>query len=99
MRKKDDESVLWEHIKERHNGKTTDKPSQGYTMSVTNTHKTALTRLITEAVKIHNTDNLMNCKSGLKSNDVLKLRVDGGTGAHTNTQQGIGSERKEERIA
>ena len=46
-------STLYRHINDHHNGVMTDTLSDSFKMSVKTSHQTALTRQITEGVKIH----------------------------------------------
>ena len=76
MEKKDQESILVQHIQDHHNSDFSEPPCHQFKMSVTETHKTPLGRLVTEAVKINNeTRPLLNRKSGFRVNTVLSLNT------------------------
>ena len=74
LAKKDEDSVLVQHIKEKHENDFSDPPCFKFKMSVTQSHVTALSRLVTEAVNIeHTTKPLLNRKRGYRVNTVLSL--------------------------
>ena len=74
LAKKDEDSVLVQHIKEKHENDFSDPPCHKFKMSVTQSHVTALNRLVAEAVNIeHTTKPLLNRKRGYRVNTVLTL--------------------------
>ena len=76
IEKKENESVLYEHIKECHNSEFAEPPCHQYRMNVTQCHETTLDRLVTEAVKINLAKRpTLNRKKGFRTNHVLRLRT------------------------
>ena len=74
MEKRDDESVLIQHVREWHQSDFATPPCHQFKMSVTQCHDTPLDRLVTEAVKIsQSTQPVMNRKRGYRVNNVLSL--------------------------
>ena len=72
--KRDNDSVLVEHVRDCHNTKFDYDECAGFRMNVRETHTSTMNRLITEAVKIESsTRPTMNRKSGYRANSVLKL--------------------------
>ena len=77
LEKRDIDSVLHQHIVKHHENDFSKPPCHQYTMHVTDSHTTALSRLVTEAVKIDQSENpLLNRKKGFRTNTVLKLNVE-----------------------
>ena len=75
IEKRDNNSVFVEHIRDFHNSDFTSDKCGRFKMSVKETHKTALERQITEAVKIDTTTKqTMNRKTGFRVNGMLSLR-------------------------
>ena len=79
MSKRDPESVFVEHIVNEHNSDFGEDECCGFRMNVMESHKTAMDRQITEAVKIdmkerNGTENVLNRKTGYRVNGVLRLR-------------------------
>ena len=73
--KREKESVFVEHINEKHDGDFAYDRCGGFRMNVKGSHKTAIDRQITEAVKIETCEKLvLNRKTGFKANSVLRLR-------------------------
>ena len=71
LERREEESVLVQHIEEVHQSDFMEPPCHQYQMNVT-----ALSRLVTEAVKIDETDGpIMNRKRGFKVNNILSLSV------------------------
>ena len=72
-----EDSVLVEHLNEYHDGDTSCPPCQKFKMNVTACHKTALDRMVTEAVSIDMTQQtktrVLNRKHGFRVNNKLKL--------------------------
>ena len=62
LHNKDNDSVLYRHLKDKHND---DENTPTFKMSVISTHKSALLRQISEAIHISNTpdDDLISRKS------------------------------------
>ena len=76
LEKKRENSVLYKHVRESYRGKSLDTPCNGFKMSVTTTHSSALSRQLTEGVKIdQSAAPLMNDKGGFRANHVLRLRA------------------------
>ena len=74
IEKRDSNSVFVEHVRDRHGSDFTSDICSGFRMSVKETHKTALERQITEAVKIDSTNKqILNRKTGYRCNAVLTL--------------------------
>ena len=74
LQKRDCNSVFVEHVRDRHGSDFTSDICSGFRMSVKETHKTALERQITEAVKIDSTNKqILNRKTGYRCNAVLTL--------------------------
>ena len=73
--RKDGDSVFVEHVMNEHSGDFMNDPCSGFRMNVKQTHKTALERQITEAIKIDTaTRKTMNRRTGYRVNNVLGLR-------------------------
>ena len=84
IQKRDNDSVFVEHIRECHDNVFVYGACFGYKMSVRESHKTALERQITEAVKINTTEKqTLNRKSGFRANAVLSLSSSLSTGFDT----------------
>ena len=76
LEKKDEESVFVQHIRSHHDNDFSAAPCHQFKMCVTESHTTALSRLVTEAVRINKQDKpLMNRKSGFRVNTVLSLNT------------------------
>ena len=76
LERRDEESVLIEHVKECHDYEFTEPPCHQYKMSVTQCHEKALDRLVTEAVKIDMTKRpTLNRKRGFGTNRLLGLKT------------------------
>ena len=76
LERREEESVLVQHIEEVHQSDFMEPPCHQYQMNVTQCHETALSRLVTEAVEIEETDGpIMNRKRGFKVNNILLLSV------------------------
>ena len=74
LERREDDSVLVQHIHEFHQSDFTKPQCHQFQMNVTKCHDTPLDRLVTEAVKIeHATRPLMNRKRGYRVNSVLTL--------------------------
>ena len=74
LERREQDSVFVQHIEKHHNSDFSNPPCHGFKMSVNETHKTALSRLVTEAVNIEKeTRPLLNRKSGYRVNTVLSL--------------------------
>jgi len=74
MEKRDEESVLIQHVREWHQSDLATPPCHQFKMSVTQCHDTPLDRLVTEAVKIsQSTQPVMNRKRGYRVNNVMSL--------------------------
>ena len=74
LQKRDCSSVFVEHVRDRHESDFTSDMCSSFKMSVKETHKTALERQITEAVKIDSTNKqILNRKTGYRCNAVLTL--------------------------
>ena len=72
--KKDNESPLYKHLINEHQNYTNKPPCQEFKMNITGTYTKALSRQITEAVKIDSTSRpLMNSKIGFNSNNIMHL--------------------------
>ena len=75
IERRDRNSVFVEHVKDKHNSDFLSDKCCGYQMNVRETHKTALDRQITEAVKIDMSNKqTLNRKTGFRINNVLSLR-------------------------
>ena len=75
LTKRDPDSVLVEHINERHNGEFGNSVCCDFKMNVKETHANAMNRQITEATKIDMSSKpTMNRKTGYRANSVLRLR-------------------------
>ena len=75
IRKRDSESVFVEHVKRVHNSNFNYDTCEGYRMNVRESHRKAIERLITEAVKIECTERpILNRKTGYRANSVLRMR-------------------------
>ena len=84
IQKKDSDSVFVEHIRECHDSVFVHGACFGFKMNVRESHKTALERQITEAVKINtSTKQILNRKSGFRANAVLSLSSSLSTGLDT----------------
>ena len=76
LEKRDEESVFVQHIRNHHDNDFSAAPCHQFKMCVTESHKTTLSRLGTEAVKINKETNpLLNRKSGFRVNTVLSLNT------------------------
>ena len=76
LEKRDEESVFVQHIRNHHDNDFSAAPCHQFKMCVTESHKTTLSRLVTEAVKINKETNpLLNRKSGFRVNTVLSLNT------------------------
>ena len=76
LEKKDEESVFVQHIRSHHDNDFSAAPCHQFKMCVTESHSTALSRLVTEAVRINKQNKpLMNRKSGFRVNTVLSLNT------------------------
>merc|ERR1712033_133805 len=75
IKRKDEESVLVEHVNDQHDSDFKYDICGGYRMNVRMTNKSAFERLVTEAVRIEMSDKpTLNRKSGFRANSVLRLR-------------------------
>ena len=75
IERRDRNSVFVEHVKDKHDSDFSNDKCCGYKMTVRETHKTALDRQITEAVKIDMSNKqTLNRKTGFRVNNVLSLR-------------------------
>ena len=71
---KDRESVFVEHVTCLHNSDFDYDACSGFKMNVCETHKSALNRVVTEAVKIEKCSRpTLNRKTGYRANSVLRL--------------------------
>ena len=76
LTKKRENSVFYKHIKENHVGTITNTTCHGFRMNVTKCHTTAMSRQITEGVRIENSSRpLLNSKKGYRANNLLRLRA------------------------
>ena len=74
LEKRDQDSVLAQHIREFHESDFSAPPCHQFKMCIKQSHETAMNRLVTEAVKIDtSTKPLMNRKRGYRVNSVLSL--------------------------
>ena len=74
LEKRDQDSVLVQHIQDFHQSDFSQSPCHQFKMSITLSHETTISRLVTEAVKIEmSTKPLMNRKRGYCVNSVLSL--------------------------
>ena len=74
LEKRDQDSVLAQHIREFHESDFSAPPCHQFKMCITQSHETTINRLVTEAVKIDtSTKPLMNRKRGYRVNSVLSL--------------------------
>ena len=74
LERREKDSVFVQHIEKHHNNDFSNPPCHGFKMNVNETHKTALSRVVTEAVNIEKeTRPLLNRKSGYRVNTVLSL--------------------------
>ena len=72
--KKDNESPLYKHLVNEHENYIDKPPCQEFIMNITGTYNKAITRQITEAVKIDTTSKpLMNTKIGFNTNNIIHL--------------------------
>ena len=72
--KREKDSVFVEHINEKHDGDFAYDRCGGFRMNVKESHKTALDRQITEAVKIETCEKqILNRRTGYRANTVLRL--------------------------
>ena len=75
IEKRDKNSVFVEHVIDKHDSVFLNDKCCGYKMNVRETHRSALDRQITEAVKIDTTNKqTLNRKTGFRVNTVLSLR-------------------------
>ena len=75
IKRKDEESVLVEHVNDQHDSDFKYDICGGYRMNVRMTNKSVFERLVTEAVRIEMSDKpTLNRKSGFRANSVLRLR-------------------------
>ena len=74
LEKRDQDSVLVQHIQDFHQSDFSQSPCHQFKMSIALSHATTISRLVTEAVKIEmSTKPLMNRKRGYCVNSVLSL--------------------------
>ena len=72
--KREKDSVFVENINEKHDSDFTYDRCGGFRMNVKESHKTALDRQITEAVKIDTCQKqTLNKRTGFRANSVLRL--------------------------
>ena len=78
--KKDKDSVFVDHIMKEHESDFDFDQCGGFKMNVRETHKSAMERLITEAVKIETSEKpTLNLRTGYRANNVLRLRPNYGS--------------------